>query len=638
MSKPDRVKKEKRWRGLTVSEGLAFGRVLRFHAVGDRRRSIYRSALTADAVPAEIKRWRVAVRLARRQLLSIKARAQRELGAEQSYIFDAHLLILEDRKLLEAVEAHIAGEHVNAEWSLKVVADRLLDVYAKIKDDYLRERGSDVEDVVERVLSALRGESARRARPQLTEDAVIVAEELLPSSVAELEFERVRAIVTDAGGWTSHTAIIARGLGIPAIVGLRDFYIQARTGDEVIVDAQRGEIVLHPTAKTAEAYRAAEENDGHHQPRRAAAAATTAVATPAASSSAADPAIADDRPREPLLTLDGVEVVLRANLELPAEYAGLRRYGARGVGLYRTEFLLTQGGDHAPSEEEQYRAYVRVAELSGDDGATLRLFDLGGDKGGVGATEVERNPALGLRGIRFCLHHDDLFRTQVRAVLRAHHAVAADRVRAVVPMVSDVTDMRRARQVFDEERARLSSAGDAVAPIKLGAMIEVPAAVMLADKLAREVDFFSLGTNDLVQYLLAVDRDNDGVADWFRSLHPGVLGSVARTIDAARVASIPVVVCGEMAASPAYALILIGLGARELSMSAASIPRLRRVVEGIDTPTAQAIAAECLHCSTADEVEELVRVRLGARWPELFPPRLLPATRLPAARRKVGAE
>lgn len=598
--KSHRERREKRWRGLAVSEGAAAGRVLRFHSTGARH-SIYRATLETTGVAREIRRWRASVRLARRQLLSIKARAAKELGAEQAYIFDAHLLILEDRKLLEAVETHIESEHVNAEWALKVVSDRLLDVYAKIKDDYLRERGSDVEDVVERLLNALGGEGARR--PRLTEDAVIVAEELLPSSVAELDLEHVRAIATDAGGWTSHTAIIARGLGIPAVVGLRDLYRQARTGDEIIVDAQRGEVVLHPTERSAQEYGVG------------------------AGDAAKSPAIVEARAHEPLLTTDGVEIFLRANLEFPAEYSGMQRFGARGVGLFRTEFMLTQR-DSVPSEEEQYQAYVRVAELGGADGATLRLFDLGGDKGTPLLSEPERNPALGLRGIRFCLRHDELFRTQVRAVLRA---AARAPVSAVVPMVSDVTDMRRARAVFDEERARLVAGGVGVGPIKLGAMIEVPSAVLMAAALAREVDFFSLGTNDLVQYLLAVDRDNDHVSDWFRSLHPGVIQSIQKTIAAAAAAAIPVVVCGEMAASPAYALLLIGLGARELSMSAASIPRVRRTVEGLDAGKAAVIAAECLRQATADDVEELVRVQLGSHWPELFPPRLLPATKARAA-------
>jgi phosphotransferase system enzyme I (PtsI) len=314
---------------------------------------------------------------------------------------------------------------------------------------------------------------------------------------------------------------------------------------------------------------------------------------------------------------------LRANLELPAEFEGVQRYGARGVGLYRSEFLLSQRGGQMPPEDEQCEAYREIATLAGEDGATIRLFDLGGDKA-TGLSEGERNPALGLRAIRFSLRHEDELRTQLRAILRA---AAHGRLSIVLPMISDLTDVRRARRILDEERASLIKRGVPVGDVRTGAMIEVPAAVLVADKIAREVDFFSLGTNDLVQYLLAVDRGNDEVADWFRSLHPSVLLSIKQTIDAARVASIPAVVCGEMASTPTYAAILVGLGATELSMTISAIPRVRRTLSGISVREVKAIAEECLNCGTADDAEEVVRVHLGSRWPNLFPPKSLPATK-----------
>ena len=328
--------------------------------------------------------------------------------------------------------------------------------------------------------------------------------------------------------------------------------------------------------------------------------------------------------REPLLTRDGVEIILRANVELPAEYEGVARFGARGIGLYRSEFLLSQHGA-IPNEDAQCAAYVEIARIAGDDGATVRLFDLGGDKMSAGAeASAERNPALGLRAIRFCLQREDILRTQARAVLRA---ASRGRLDLVLPMISDITDVRRARAIIEDERVRLGKEGRATGAIRIGAMIEVPSAVFIAERLAREVDFFSLGTNDLVQYLLAVDRGNDGVADWFRSLHPSVLHSIERTLRAARDASIPAIVCGEMAATPAYALVLVGLGARNLSMTASSIPRVRRTLAENGTRRAAEIAAECLECGTADDVEALVRERLGAEWPRLFPPEALPAAK-----------
>ena len=592
-----RDSRERSWHGIAVSDGAASGRVLRVHSGG--RHSIYRVSLDGAEVEREVRRFRAAVRLARRQLLALKRRAARTLGEEHAYIFDAHLLMLEDRKLNDDAEAVIRAESVNSEWAVKVVTDRLLAVYEEIKDDYLRERSSDIEDVTRRLLVALSGESMRGRR--LTEDAVIVAEELMPSTLAELDFTHVKAIATDVGGWTSHTAIIARGLGIPAVVGLRDLYRAARTGDAVVVDAVRGEVLLHPAPATLERY-GAERRPARETQGRAAAASEELWA--------------------PLSTRDGVAVTLRANVELPVEYEWVNRYGARGIGLFRSEFLLSHRGA-IPGEEEQRETYEGLARIAGEHGVTVRLFDLGGDKlpGSRLDPGDERNPALGLRAIRFCLRHPEVLRTQVRAVLRA---AARGRVNLVIPMVSDVTDVRRARAVVEEERARLASEGAEAGHVRVGAMIEVPSAVLVAEKLAREVDFFSLGTNDLVQYTLAVDRGNDEVAGWFRSLHPAVLLSVRRVLDAARAAGIPSVVCGEMASSPAYTAVLLGLGARELSMAPPAIPRVRRTVAGLELEEAARIAASCLDCATADEVEAVVRERLGARWPNLFPPEILP--------------
>lgn len=583
---------ERRWEGLSVSDGLVLGRVLRIHR---GTRHVYPARIEIGDVAREVSRFREAVEQAKNQLLAIKERAAKLMGLEHAYIFDAHLLMLEDRKLIEQIEDYITRKRANAEWAVKVLGDRLLSVYAEIKDDYLRERGSDIEDVIHRVLEALSGE--RPAYLDLIEEAVIVSEDLLPSAVAELDLGHARAIVTDAGGWTSHTAIIARGLGIPAIVGLEDLCQQARTGDEIIVDSYKGEVVLHPTSATIEQCRA--EIAQRTGARPIAQASGTGI----------------------VLTRDGVQVRLRANVELPAEFAGVGAYGALGIGLYRSEFLLAQPGVMF-SEEKQYRAYAEVAELARENGAVVRLFDLGGDKGGDSVIDSERNPALGLRAIRFCLRNEAVLRTQVRAIMRA---AAKGRLDIVLPMVSDVSEVLRARAIIAEERAKLETSGAECGPIRVGAMIEVPSAVFAAEKIARVVDFFELGTNDLVQYILAVDRSNDKVAEWFRSLHPAVLESISRTLNAAREAAIPAIVCGEMASTPAYAVVLVGLGATDLSMTPSSIPRVTRVLGGIDSRDATAIATECLRCATADEVEDLVRERFMAQWPQLFTPKTLPA-------------
>jgi len=584
------AREELRCKGLGVSEGVVIGRVLRLQ---EGTREVYRAVIDEADLEHERRRFRAAVRLSRRQLETIKDRAEKELGRGHAYIFDAHLLFLEDAKLTRDVEDYIVRERANAEWAAKVVGDRLLSIYTEINDEYLRERGSDIEDVIQRLLANLTGEVPKY--PNLSGDAVIVSPDLLPSTIAELNLNHVKAIATDAGGWTSHMAIIARGLGLTAVVGLRDFYQRTRTGDQIIVDAQRGEVVLHPSKATVDHYRLTAHTAGA-------------------------PAVADGVEPGPVATLDGNQISLRANVELPSEFQAVRDFGACGVGLFRSEFLLSRPGLMS-SEEEQYETYKSLAEAAGEHGAIVRLFDVGGEVG-PDLKERERNPALGLRAVRFGLRNKQIMRTQVRAILRA---AAAGRLSLVVPMVSDVADVRAAKQILHEELDQLAAAGDAsFSKVQIGAMIEVPSAVLTAENIAREVDFFELGTNDLVQYTLAVDRGNDKVSDWFRTLHPAVLYGISRTLKAAQEAAIPVIVCGEMASTPAYAVLLVGLGAVDLSMIPATIPRVRAVLSQINAADAREVAARCVGLATADEVEELVRTEFRERWPELFPPNTLP--------------
>jgi len=589
-------RQELRWKGLGVSEGVVIGRVLRMH--GDTT-YVYRSGIEAKEVDRELERFRSALRVARRELQAVKTRAENELGKEHAYVFDAHLLLLEDAKLIARVEGHVSQELANAEWAVKVVGDQLISVYSEVKDSYLRERAADIDDVVQRLLRSLSGEKPRPR--QLAQDSVIVSQDLLPSAVAQLDLQFARAIATDSGGWTSHTAIIARGLGIPAVVGLRDFFRSARTGDEVVVDSARGEVVLHPSKRTMQHYR-------QEVMKRAGRRATAAP-----------------RSKGPLKTRDGIEVRVRANVEVPVEFEGISRYGARGIGLYRSEFLLSRRGVTV-SEEEQVAAYAEVAKLAGEEGAIVRLFDLGAEDAPGLPSDPERNPALGLRAIRFGLRYETVMRTQVRAILRA---AVEGHLDIVLPMVADVADVQQARAIIESEAAKLAAEGLALGKVGIGAMIEVPSAVLTADKLARNVDFFELGTNDLVQYTLAVDRSSDQVAGWFRTLHPAVLLSIERSLAAAHQAGIPAIVCGEMASTPVYAVLLVGLGATDLSMTPISIPRVSTVLAAIDSREAEAIARECLECATADEVEDLVRERFSSRWPDLFPDNALPQPREP---------
>jgi phosphotransferase system enzyme I (PtsI) len=590
MERPQEI----RCKGLGVSEGIVMGRVLRMQ---DGTRHVYHWRVDDADLETERQRFRAAVSRASRQVMNIREQAEERFGKDHAYIFDAHLLMLADEKLIGDVEQHITDEHANAEWAVKVVGDRLLYLYSEIKDDYLRERGSDIEDVMQRLLVALSG--AEPPTSNLSEDAVIVSRDLLPSAVAELDLEHARALATDTGGWTSHTAILARGVGIPAVVGLRDFYRRTKTGDKIIVDSTRNQVILHPSAATLELYQA--ETATRAKRRQT----------------------ADLKERGPVTTQDGVAVTLRANVEVPSEFEGVETYGASGVGLYRSEFLLARRSGMV-SEDEQRAAYEAVARVAGEHGAVIRLFDLGGDNSREQFQEPEKNPALGLRAIRFVLRNEDLMRTQVRAILLATNI---GHLKIVLPMVADVSDVRRAQAIIEDEAEKLRKAGRSFGEVSVGAMIEVPSAVLMADKIAAIVDFFELGTNDLVQYTLAVDRGNDEVADWFRTLHPAVLHSIDHCLKAARNAGIPAIVCGEMASTPAYAVLLVGLGATDLSMTPSSIPRVRRALAGIGSQDAKAIAQESLGCDTADDVENLVRERFTQLWPRLFPATSLPTPR-----------
>ena len=586
--------REIRFKGLGVSEGVVIGQVLRMH---DGKEHVYHWTIDTADVEAECRRLRNAVEVAKQQVIDIKKQAEYRLGKEHAYIFDAHLLLLEDEKLIGDIEKQIINEHANAEWAVKVAGDGLLSLYSEIKDEYLRERGSDIEDVMQRLIMALSGGDQQPRR--LSEDAVIVSQDLLPSAVAEFDLEHARALATDTGGWTSHTAILARGIGIPAVVGLRDFYRWAKTGDRIIVDSSRNEVILHPSGSTIEDYRARTSSGSRIR------------------------SFPDSRAGEPVKTRDGVEIILRANVELPSEFEGVTKYGARGVGLFRSEFLLARRGV-VGSEEQQLRVYEEIAQIAGDDGVIIRLFDLGGENLREQFHELEKNPALGLRAIRFGLRNEDIMRTQVRAIMRA---AMLGRLKIVLPMITDVSDVERAREIIREEAAALAKAGTLFKEVSVGAMIEVPSAVLMADSIARIVDFFELGTNDLVQYTLAVDRGSDEVADWFRTLHPAVLRSIDTSLKAGRNAGIPVIVCGEMASTPAYAVLLLGLGATDLSMTPSAIMRVRRTVTEISTSDARQIAENCLQCTTADDVENLVRERFAKLWYDLFPASALPAVR-----------
>ncbi len=575
---------ETRLEGIGVSPGVAIGSAF---LVDDPRARIVRMYLPAGEEEVEVERFRAAVALSQQQLEEAKERLREALGNEQAYILEAHLLMLEDEGLGRQIESFIRDNRANAEWAVREVANRLLEVYSHIADSYLRERGNDIEDVARRLIMILSGTQNRELTPQAS-DAILVADHLLPSVAAELDTEKVLGFVTSNGGSASHTAIIARSLGIPAVVGLRAITSRVLADETIIIDGTSGVVVLRPAPETMRFYN--EQRLREQQQQRY-----------------------DLEERDlPSVTRDGTPIVLRANIELLEEVDALRLSNATGVGLYRSEYLYGQAEVGLPAEEEQFKVYKLLAEMSGDDGAVIRTFDLSGDKLRLGGFKPEPNPALGLRAIRLSLALEGVFRTQLRAILRAAHC---GRLKIVLPLISNLDELRSAKRIIADVERELRSEGiEHAEKVELGVMVEVPAAVLQAEALAAEADFLSLGTNDLTQYMLAVDRTNGNVNNLFDSLHPAMLRAIKFACDGAKRAGIPINVCGEMASNPAQVVVLLGLGLRDLSMTPKAIPAIRRIVRAIDLRTAEAIASHALALATPAEANRYVRQQIATHW------------------------
>lgn len=574
-----------------VARGVAIGKVVCLHG---RKRQFYRINLDETKIDKELRRFRAAIRLAKRQLHKISTSKFANGKNSKSNIFEAHLLILEDKSLLEKIETNINEQKVNAEWAVKIVIDRYIANYKSIADEHLREKYIDLEDVADRILAALGGGGKSNLR--LEKNSIIVAKEVKPSTLIELTESNPKAIITEHGGWTSHTFILAREINLPAVTGLKGVLRRVQTGDEVIVDGFNGQIILNPTKESSRKFKiaAAEFQENTHQ--------ETEIV------------------KEKLKTLDGFEIIVRANLDLPQGYSNAKRLGAKGIGLYRSEFLFNQFKGF-PTEQEQIKAYRKIAKLVGEEGVRIRTFDLSVEQLAEENEEKEKNPALGLRAIRLVLTHKKEFRNQLRALLQASFESKID---IVLPMISDVSEILETKKIIESEKERLRKKGIKFGNPRLGAMIEVPSAVLIAEEIAREVDFLSLGTNDLVQYLVAVDRDNEAVADWFRTLHPAVLRAIKIVLRAAEKNNIPAIICGEMAGSPVYVAILIGLGATELSMNVNSISRVRHTISKIAYEEAKEITDLFDKCGSANEVEDYVRESFLQKWSHLFSPDILP--------------
>jgi len=568
-----------RLRGTAVSPGVAVGPAL---VVERDVAPVFRLALAPEDVGQEVRRLEEALEGSRAQLRAVKERMAREVGTPHAYIFDAQLLMLDDplfrRRALQIVET----QRVNAEWALRTVSEELHALFDQFSDEYLRERSTDLDDVIGRVHLNLRGTPEAPSLERLPGPVVLVAGDLSPSEAAELDWDKVLAVATDVGSSTYHTAIIARSLGIPAVVGLKDATRRTPSGSLVVVDGTHGELVVGPSQTALDELRVAQE-----QYRRE-----------------------DERLRAtrelPARTVDGVDVRLEANVEFLEEAASGQLYGAEGIGLFRSEYLLGRGLPW-PTEEQQLDVYRRLLEQMHPYPVTVRTWDVGlealGARGPSGP-----NPALGERALRLLRRSPEPFRIQLRALLRAgEHG----EVRIMFPFVGGVGDLRLALSLLEEARDELSREGVRFrADVPVGINLEVPSAAVVADLLAPEVDFFSVGTNDLIQYLLAVDRTDPRVSGLYEPLHPAVMRTLSRIAAAARAQEIPLSVCGEMAGQPLEAVVLVGLGFRELSMAPSAIPRVKEAVRAVRESDARELVERCLSLRTCADIVELVRHEL----------------------------
>jgi phosphotransferase system enzyme I (PtsI) len=570
--------------GIPASPGIVVGPV---HLLRWEVPDVAPRIIPDDAIPTEIERLRTAIEGAKERLAQVRDRAQSHAGPEEAAIFDVQIGILDDRDLQHQVESYIR-QNLAAEKAFDVVLHEWRARFAHHASPMMRERVGDLTDVHIRLLSLLLGlpdhdpvEVPKGAK------AILVTHELTPSLTVQLDREAIAGLATDAGTRTSHVAILARSLGLPAVVGLRDA-IQRLTGDEhVVLDGSTGTLVINPTDAEVAVF--------HHRAER----------------EARDEAELRLLVSAEPITTDGIRITLRANVDLPDESTLAATSGAEGVGLMRTEFLVV-GRTAMPDEEEQYRAYRRVVEAFGGKPVVIRTFDIGGDKLPAGGFPHEANPFLGWRAIRMCLDESELFKVQLRALLRAGmHGDA----RIMLPLVVTVDEVRQAQKLLDDAADELEARQVAFRrDLPLGVMVETPAAAMVADVLAREVAFFSIGTNDLVQYTLAVDRGNVNLAARFTPLHPAVLRLVKRTVDVGRAAGLEVAVCGEMASQPVMAFALIGLGVRQLSVAPRAVPLVKHIVRGISVELAAEAAAAALASDNAAGAERQLSGRLRAAF------------------------
>jgi phosphotransferase system enzyme I (PtsI) len=564
---------EVRLKGIAAAPGVARGPAYPLM----RGMAIVACEKVADP-DAEIRRLEGALAATRLEIAQLRDDVARKLNESEASIFDAHLLVLEDVALIDDVSREVRSTGFNVEFCFQEVAQRYIEIFEKMDDDFLRERASDIRDVTGRVLDQLLGTQPERVG-QAALEHVVAARDLTPSDTAGLHDGGVLAFVTEEGGRTSHSAIMARSLDVPAVVGVKGLMEAVREDDVILVDGETGLVILNPTPETIEGYRDKEQAIRQRRDRVRAEVSF------------------------PDLTADGAAFSLLANIGDPAEMEDALAYCARGIGLYRTENLYLRL-DGWPDEYVQYEEYAEAVRLAKGRPVTFRTLDIGGDKR-LGDLADEANPFMGYRAVRMCLERPDVFRPQLRALVRA---AALGPVQVMFPMISGVEELRRAKAFFRDVEAELAREGlRPVEAIRLGAMIEIPSAVLVADSLAAEADFFSVGTNDLVQYLLAVDRGNQRVASLYDPCHPAVVRTLLAIFAAAQKAGIPAAVCGELGGDPLWAPLLIGLGVHELSMSPAALPEVRFVLRHSTAAELRELAAQVVACDDAARTRALLQ-------------------------------
>ncbi|SEM66282.1 phosphoenolpyruvate--protein phosphotransferase [Stigmatella aurantiaca] len=572
-------------KGIGASPGVTVGNAF----ILDRKRVRTPKLRLAEAeVEPERLRMKTALELSDGQLAELKEQISRAEGHDHALILEAHRMMLHDPMLVDEVDRLIVEDRINAEWAVRRVARKLKHLFDNIPDEYFRERRSDVDYVADRVVRNLMGQEVDE-EVALPEGAIVVAHDLSPADAAMMARSgRVGGFITDLGGQTSHTAIVARARETPAVVGAGRASEQISPGDLVALDGETGVILVNPTpeqiALFQEARRARQESEQ----------------------------LALRTKDLPAVSTDEYRIRLNGNMEFPEEIPSLLAHGAEGIGLYRTEFMFLERKT-VPTEEEHYRAYKQVLESMGGRPVTIRTLDLGGDKvPGKTKHEREPNPAMGLRAIRYCLANRELFRAQLRALLRAS---AHGNLRIMVPLISGVSELREARSELEACRTALSRAGVRIGNrIQVGIMVETPSAALIADRLAQEADFFSVGTNDLIQYTMAIDRQNRDVAYLYKPLHLAVLRSLQNIVGAAKAAGIPVSMCGEMAGDPIYALVLLALGFDELSMTAGQVPMVKNILRRSSRAEALELLNTAMELTTAEEIERHIRTEMERRF------------------------